>query len=114
MQKYRNKKVTIDGITFDSQKEGTRYTEIKLMKFAGVISDFIIQPKFLLFDKFIARSGEKIRSISYIADFAIKYNNKPVWVIEDIKGGKATQTADFKLKRKIFLKRYPCVEYLII
>lgn len=33
--KYRARKVTIDGITFDSQKEANKYCELKLLKKTG-------------------------------------------------------------------------------
>ena len=33
--KYHNKKVTVDGITFDSQREAARWQELRLMERAG-------------------------------------------------------------------------------
>lgn len=32
MSKYNNKKIIIDGIQFDSIKEGNRYKELKLLE----------------------------------------------------------------------------------
>lgn len=37
--KYHNKKVVIDGVTFDSKLEATRYTELKLLERKGLIKD---------------------------------------------------------------------------
>lgn len=37
--KYNARKVTIDGIEFDSKRESDRYKELKLMLRAGVISN---------------------------------------------------------------------------
>lgn len=38
--KYNNRKVTVDGITFDSAKESEYYSKLKILKKAGVIKDF--------------------------------------------------------------------------
>ena len=37
MSKYHNKKVTIDGVTWDSEKEYHRWCELKLLERAGKI-----------------------------------------------------------------------------
>ena len=39
MSKYRNKKITINGITFDSIKESKRYQELKLLERANEITE---------------------------------------------------------------------------
>ena len=46
MSKYKSRKVTIDGITFDSKKESERYKELKLLRQAGIISDLELQKRF--------------------------------------------------------------------
>ena len=46
MNKYFNKKVIIDGIKFDSKKEAKRYTELKLLKKAGIIKELELQKVF--------------------------------------------------------------------
>lgn len=102
MNKYRAKKTVIDGITFDSKGEASRYTELKLLEKAGVISDLELQPEFVLQDRFTDFSGAKQRAIKYRADF--KYIEGDAEIVEDFKG---KQTAEFKLKKKMFLKRYP-------
>ncbi len=53
MNKYKNKKVTIGNITFDSKKEARRYEELKLMEKTGLISNLVLQPRFTLQEKFI-------------------------------------------------------------
>jgi len=114
MSKYNNIKTVVDGITFDSKKEAQRYQDLLLLQRAGVIGEIIRQPSFVLQDKFVARSGKEIREITYRADFAYRETNRQVWTVEDVKGGNATKTPDFKLKRKMFLKRYPCVEFMTV
>lgn len=44
--KYNNIKTIIDGITFDSKKEGAHYYKLKAQLLAGTISDLKLQPKF--------------------------------------------------------------------
>ena len=61
--KYRNKKVAIDGIVFDSQAEGKRYQELKLLLKNGDIKDLELQPRFILQDSF-KKNGKYIFSQS--------------------------------------------------
>lgn len=46
MNKYHNRKVTVNGITFDSQKEADRYLELMLLLKAGEIDRLKLQPEF--------------------------------------------------------------------
>ena len=101
MSKYRNKLAVVDGITFHSKAEARRYQELLLLQRVGEISELELQPKFLLQDKF-RRNNKAIAAIHYIADFKYKENGKTI--IEDVKG---KETADFKLKMKLFLVKYP-------
>lgn len=107
--KYGNKKITVDGVTFDSQKELSRYAELKIMERYGKISDLQRQVKFILIpaqyepDTVSKRGGVKRgklieRECSYIADFVYTENGKQV--VEDTKG---FRTADYKIKRKLML-----------
>ena len=108
MNKYRNKKVIVDRKEFDSKKEAIRYKELKLLERAGEISNLELQPRFLLQDSF-RKNGKTFRRIEYIADFKYIENGKTI--VEDVKG---IQTDVFKLKHKIFEKKYPDLELKII
>lgn len=108
MNKYRNKKVIVDDYIFDSIQESKRYKELKLLLKAGAIQDLELQPHFLLQESF-EKNGRTYRKIEYIADFKYIENGKVV--VEDVKG---LQTDVFKLKHKIFEKRYPELELRII
>ena len=108
MNKYRNKKVIVDGKEFDSNKEGNRYKELRLLERAGEISNLELQPRFLLQDKF-KKNGKTYRKIEYVADFKYIENGKTI--VEDVKG---MQTDVFKIKHKIFEKVYPDLELKII
>ena len=46
MSKYGAKKVTIDGITFDSKAEGRYYEHLLKLKKTGVVEDFEMQKVF--------------------------------------------------------------------
>lgn len=98
--KYGASKTVIDGIKFDSKKEADFYAELKLLEKAEVISDLVLQPVFVLQDAFVCK-GKKIRAITYVADF--KYRQGDKTVVVDVKG---MRTDVYKLKRKLFLKRY--------
>lgn len=102
MNKYRNRKTVVDGITFDSKREAERYAELKLLEQVGQISHLELQPVIVLQDKF-KHNGKTIRAITYRADFAYRDLITNTSVIEDVKG---METEAFKLKKKMFLKKY--------
>lgn len=120
MSKYHSKKITRDGMTFDSLKEYRRFCELSLLETAGKITDLERQVKFVLIperrepDTIGKRGGVKKgklieRECAYIADFT--YNQiiatdsdlspyRSEYVVEDTKG---FRTADYKIKRKLML-----------
>lgn len=100
--KYNAKKTVVDGITFDSKKEAVRYKELKALELVGKIDRLELQPRFVLMDGF-RYEGKAIRKIEYIADFLYRDLSTYELVVEDVKGVK---TDVYKLKKKLFLKRY--------
>lgn len=108
MNKYKNKKIQVDMYVFDSIAESKRYKELVLLERAGEISNLELQPHFLLQESF-RKNGKTYRKIEYIADF--KYIEKGKTIVEDVKG---LQTDVFKLKHKLFEKKYPELELRII
>lgn len=117
MSKYGAKKVTIDGQTFDSKKEGRRFQELKMLEKAGEITDLRTQVKFVLIpaqrepDIIGARGGRKPgrlleRECAYRADFVYK-DKQGNTVVEDTKGYKHGAAYEiFKIKRKLMLERF--------
>lgn len=101
-RKYGNRKTVVDGKEFDSKAEAERYKELRLMEKADIIKDLVLQPEFLLQDKFRYK-GKTERAVKYIADFKYFDVKKSVYVVEDVKG---VETEVFKIKRKLFLKQY--------
>jgi len=106
--KYRAVKTIIDGVTFDSKKEAARYSELRLCEKYGQISNLELQPKYVLVSKFTTRSGEKIRELSYVADFRYIDELSGEYVVEDVKGMK---TDVYKIKKKLLLWRYPDINF---
>lgn len=101
MAKYGNKKTYIrykgKTLTFDSVAESIRGVALLELEFKGVISELIMQPVFVLQEKF-RHNGKAIRSIKYIADF--QYIKDGERIVEDVKGKK---TAGYEIKKKMFL-----------
>lgn len=116
MSKYHSKKVTINGIEFDSRKEARRYQELLLLERAGKIQDLQRQVEFELIpaqrepDTIGVRGGVKKGktielAVKYVADFM--YIESDNLVVEDVKGyKKGTAYAVFTIKRKLMLFFY--------
>ena len=98
--KYGNKKVIHKGIKFDSKMERDYYITL--------ISEGwkpILQPKFVLQEKFRDNKGNSIRAITYIGDFQIKDK------VIDVKG---METPAFKIKKKLFMKKFPELSLAVV
>ena len=103
--KYRNKKIVLDGITFDSKKEANRYAELKLMERAGEIKNLDVHVPFVLIPTQRDEQGRVVElDVKYYADFI--YNDKAGKLIcEDVKGyKKGSAYAIFAIKRKLMLR----------
>ena len=110
--KFPARKCYKDGYTFDSLMEGRRWEELKLLEKAGAISGLAVHPKFLLQPAFSTNNGVKVRAITYTGDFA--YIENGLQVVEDVKGGKATQTKEFVLRSKMLQYRYRDIVFRIV
>lgn len=93
--KYRNNPIIIDGIRFDSTKEGHRWCELQALQKAGIISDLQRQVPYELQPAFYFK-GKKVRPIQYKADFV--YTDGSERIVEDVKGVK---TQEYKMKKKM-------------
>lgn len=91
---------TLDGVVFDSKWELKVYQWLT----THVSATFELQPKFVLLEKFRDFEGKAQREIAYFADFKIWSDTKDQYIIVDAKG---LLTSDFKLKKKLFMSRYP-------
>ena len=89
--KYHSKHITVDGISFDSQKEADYYRELKLRLYAKEIKGFCRQAEFIL-----------APNLRYKADFIV-FNNDGTTEIIDVKGFK---TQVYKDKKKVFEDKF--------
>ena len=116
--KYKAKKVTVNGDTFDSQKEYRRFCELRLLERAGQIQNLQRQVKYILipaqrqFSNEIYTKGKKKgcfkpgklleSEVSYYADFVYMQDGKQI--VEDVKGyKKGAAYSIFVIKRKLML-----------
>lgn len=104
LSKYNNKKITLDGKTFDSKKEAERYKVLKMLENANIISNLSRQVPFELIPK-----QKDERAVKYIADFMYVETKTGKIIVEDVKG---YRTDVYKIKRKLFKLRYPEYEFL--
>lgn len=104
MNKYHNKKITVNGKIFDSKKEAKRYQVLKMLENANIISNLSRQVPFELIPK-----QKDERAVKYIADFTYIETATGKIIVEDVKG---YRTDVYKIKRKLFKWRYPEYEFL--
>lgn len=98
MSKYGSRKITVDGMTFDSRKEYLRFCELSLLEKAGMVTDLKRQVRFELIPSQKMNGKVVERPVHYVADFVYQENGQTV--VEDTKGFK---TKDYILKRKMML-----------
>ena len=99
--KYNAVRVSFDDMNFDSKREMARYGELRLLEMTGQIEKLEVQPVYMLPGK-----------IKYKGDF--RYVEQGKVIVEDVKGGKATQTRTFINKWKQVKELYPDVEWRLI
>lgn len=95
--KFNAKKVTEDGITFDSKKEAKRYKDLRIMLNTGQITYLARQVEFNL-----SINGSKIAN--YIADFVYCRDGKTI--VEDVKSDITRKLPVYRLKKKMMLAQH--------
>jgi len=106
--KYNSRKVSVDGITFDSRKEAQKYIALKLLQRAGEILSYELQPEFELQPGYRDKDGKWVRPVKYRADFRVTHPDGRVVVIDT----KGYRTKDYLIKKKMLLYRYPEIEFV--
>lgn len=99
MSKYKNQKIEVDGMVFDSKREYKRWQELKLMQRAGEITDLERQVPFRLLPTQKTPQGSTVREVQYIADFTYR-DKRGMLIVEDAKG---VRTRDYITKKKLML-----------
>lgn len=90
--KYKNVRIERDKIKFDSQRECSRYIDLKMMLRAGRISALKVHPWFDLIVNGV-NVGAYEGDFSYVTKTGAK-------VVEDVKG---VRTAVYRLKKRLML-----------
>jgi len=101
-RKYGNKPTEVDGWKFDSQAEARFYGQLKMLKSAGEVLHFDIHPSFHL-----------APGVRYTADFMVYYSDGKIEVV-DVKGGRATATEAFGIRRRLFDAQHPLAPLQIV
>lgn len=108
--KYKNQKVVVDGIKFDSKKEAVHYLKLRDAERNGHIKDLKMQVRFELQPNF-KKNGRSYRKVEYIADFTYTRCSDNQLIVEDVKGYK---TDSYRLKKKWFEYTYMDLELVEI
>lgn len=91
-RKYRNKPKQADGYKFASTAEAHRYSELRWLEKAGDIAELEVHPRFSL-------DVNGVHIGNYTGDFG--YRTPTGYVLEDVKGGEATRTTAYKLRKRL-------------
>ena len=97
MSKYKSKRITVDGYTFDSLDEFRYYEYLLRKKAKGEIINFELQPKYTLIPCF-KKYGKTHRAVTYTPDFLIYHSDGSEELI-DVKG---YSTQQGELRKKLF------------
>lgn len=115
MNKYRNTKTTVDGITFDSKKEAGYYLFLKQKERDGEVSNLRMQVPYELIpavyeedvvhlktkDKVVTRCVQ--RATHYVADFVYTVNATGEDEVVDVKSYITRRNPEYRLKKKMML-----------
>lgn len=96
--KYRNERcATPDGQKFDSKKEAAAWLRLSARQQAGEIRNLQRQVKYPLYCPSVGH-GAWSEVAAYVADFV--YDDANGTHVVDVKGGQATRTQVYRLKRR--------------
>jgi hypothetical protein len=96
--KYRNKKIEIHGIKFDSQKEMYRYLELVQFEKEGKIRGLERQKSFELIPR-VKLGGKFKPAIRYLCDFSYFDVETDELVVEDVKSAYTAKLAVYRMKK---------------
>lgn len=100
ISKYRNERVVVGGVKYDSKKEAKRAEQLEAEQRIGLITDLEKQKKYVLQPSF-KFMGKTIREIAYVADFVYKEHGN--LVVEDVKSPITRANPVYKIKKKMML-----------
>ena len=98
-------------ITFASGIEKRYYDEVVLPGFlSGEIIDYDLQKRYTLLPSFHKSNGELVRSITYVADYVLRFADGHE-EIKDTKGAGYLVDPLAKIKRKLFYYMFPDLNF---
>ena len=105
--KYGNKKVFVGDLKFDSKKEATRYTHLKLSERDGLIVAGSLRCQ-TVWPIFVTprAGGEPIKVCKYISDFDYVETSTQSTIVEDVKSEFTRKLPRYRLKKKLFESYY--------
>lgn len=90
--KFRNRKVEVDGLLFDSAKEARRWSELRLLERSGQISNLSRQVRLPL-----VVNGQRV--CTFVPDFTYVENGAEV--VEDVKSPVTRKLPAYRIKVKL-------------
>lgn len=100
--KFNNRKVVLDGATFDSRKEARRYRELQLLERTGEISELQTQFAFVLAESVKFKNEPRRKpAVKYVADFVYIKDGRQV--VEDVKSVATRKDKYFRLKKHLMM-----------
>jgi hypothetical protein len=108
-KKYGNKKVFIGSHSFDSTKEGKRYSHLFILQQRGEIADLELQPTFPLIINGVPIRDKRGVVRKYKADFRYRVVKTGEIVVEDVKSEITAKDKTYRLKIDIMRAAYPDV-----
>lgn len=99
--KYRNRKVTVAGVTFDSAGEQRRYVELCQLQARGAISDLKHGVAFELAPACHLGGASKKPALRYRADFTYRENG--ALVVEDFKSPATRANPVYRIKKHLMM-----------
>lgn len=98
-QKFNAVAIVVDGERFDSLKEARFFQELKIRERIGEIENIQRQPEYMM-----TRDGIVIAS--FRPDFRFTVRGSRQWSVVDVKGGKATRTEAYSLRKRFVESQY--------
>lgn len=98
-RKYNNNPCALNGLCFDSVKERDYYLVLLDRQKRGEISYLTLQEPIEILEAFTDSRGVKHKPVIYTADFTYIENEQKHYI--DVKGGNATKTRLYLLKKKL-------------
>jgi hypothetical protein len=100
--KYGAVRMELDGVQHDSSKEGRRWATLQLMQRAGLITELERQVTYVLAPSVKFEGAARAQpALRIVVDF--RYRERGELVLEECKGGDATITPAFVIKRHLLL-----------